>query len=135
MTLWTAIVLACAATYLTKLAGYAVPARWLQNPRMARVAGAITVALLSALTVMNTFAAGTALVIDARLAALGVAALALWLRLPFLLVVVLGAAAAGVVGVRGCWAVVGQEQSAGLRLNQRVPDLSASGQDCAATLR
>ena len=27
MTLWTAIVLACAATYLTKLAGYAVPAR------------------------------------------------------------------------------------------------------------
>ena len=79
MTLWTAIVLACAATYLTKLAGYAVPARWLQNPRMTRVAGAITVALLSALTVMNTFAAGTALVIDARLAALGVAALALWL--------------------------------------------------------
>ena len=67
MTLWTAIVLACAATYLTKLAGYAVPARWLQNPRMTRVAGAITVALLSALTVMNTFAAGTALVIDARL--------------------------------------------------------------------
>ena len=62
-----------------------------------RVAGAITVALLSALTVMNTFAAGTALVIDARLAALGVAALALWLRLPFLLVVVLGAAAAGLV--------------------------------------
>ena len=95
MTLWTAIVLACAATYLTKLAGYAVPARWLQNPRMTRVAGAITVALLSALTVMNTFAAGTALVIDARLAALGVAALALWL--PFLLVVLLGAAAAGLV--------------------------------------
>ena len=97
MTLWTAILLACAATYLTKLAGYAVPARWLQNPRMARVAGAITVALLSALTVMNTFAAGTALVIDARLAALGVAALALWQRLPFLLVVLLGGAAAGVV--------------------------------------
>ena len=44
---------------------------------MARIAGAINVALLSALTVMNTFAAGTALVLDARLAALGVAALAL----------------------------------------------------------
>ena len=103
MTLWTAIVLACAATYLTKLAGYAVPARWLQNPRMARVAGAITVALLSALTVMNTFAAGTALVIDARLAALGVAALALWQRLPFLLVVLLGGAAAGLCGGGGDW--------------------------------
>ena len=97
MTLWGLILLACAATYLTKLAGYAVPARWLQNPRMTRVAGAITVALLASLTVMNTFAAGTALVIDARLVALAAAALALWLRLPFLLVVVLGAVAAGLV--------------------------------------
>ncbi len=97
MTLWGFILLACAATYLTKLAGYAVSARWLQNPRMTRVAGAITVALLASLTVMNTFAAGTALVIDARLAALAAAALALWLRLPFLLVVVLGAVAAGLV--------------------------------------
>ena len=73
MTLWSAILLACAAAFLTKLAGYAVPARWLQHPRMARVAGAITVALLAALTVMNTFAAGTGLVLDARLAALAVA--------------------------------------------------------------
>lgn len=97
MTLWGFILLACAASYLTKLAGYAVPARWLQNPRMTRVAGAITVALLASLTVMNTFAAGTALVIDARLVALAAAALALWLRLPFLLVVVLGAVAAGLV--------------------------------------
>ena len=97
MTLWGFILLACAATYLPKLAGYAVPARWLQNPRMTRVAGAITVALLASLTVMNTFAAGTALVIDARLASLAAAALALWLRLPFLLVVVLGAVAAGLV--------------------------------------
>ncbi len=97
MTLWIAIALACAASFFTKLAGYAVPARWLHNPRMARVAGAITVALLSALTVMNTFASGTALVIDARLAALAAAALALWLKLPFLLVVLLGAAAAGAV--------------------------------------
>ena len=97
MTLWGFILLACAATYLTKLAGYAVPARWLQNPRMTRVAGSITVALLASLTVMNTFAAGTALVIDARLVALAAASLALWLRLPFLLVVVLGAVAAGLV--------------------------------------
>ena len=97
MTLWIAIAVACAITYLTKLVGYAVPARWLQNPRMARVAGAITVALLSALTVMNTFADGTALVLDARLAALAAAALALWARLPFLLVVLLGAGAAGAV--------------------------------------
>lgn len=101
MTLWIAIALACAVTYFTKWAGYAVPARWLNNPRMARVAGAITVALLSALTVMNTFASGTALVIDARLAALAAASLALWLKLPFLLVVLLGAGAAGAVRAWG----------------------------------
>lgn len=101
MTLWIAILLACAATYLIKWAGYAVPARWLGNPRMARVAGAITVALLSALTVMNTFAAGTALMLDARLAALAAAALALWLNLPFLLVVVVGAGVAGAVRALG----------------------------------
>ena len=97
MTLWLAILVGAAVTYLTKLSGYAVPARWLANPRMTRVAGAITVALLSALTVMNTFAAGASWVVDARLASLVVAALALWARLPFLLVVVLGAVAAGTV--------------------------------------
>ena len=97
MSVWLAILLGAVVTYLTKLSGYAVPARWLSNPRMTRVAGAITVALLSALIVMNTFAAGTALVLDARLAALAVAALALWARWPVLLVVLLGAGAAGVV--------------------------------------
>lgn len=97
MTLWLAILVGAAVTYLTKLSGYAVPVRWLNNPRMTRVAAAITVALLSALTVMNTFAAGTALVLDARLASLAGAAVALWFRLPFLLVVLLGAVAAGVV--------------------------------------
>ena len=97
MTLWTAILLASAAAYLTKWAGYAVPARWLQHPRMARVAGAITVALLAALTVMNTFAAGTGLVLDARLAGLGVAGRGLWAGGGVLLVVLLGAAAAALV--------------------------------------
>ena len=97
MTLWNAILLACACAFATKLAGYAIPARWLHNPRMHRVAGALTVALLASLTVMNTVANGRALVLDARLAALAVAALALWMRLPFLLVVVLGAGAAAVV--------------------------------------
>ena len=97
MSLWTAILLACAAAFATKLAGYAVPARWLHNPRMHRVAGALTVALLASLTVMNTFANGTTLALDARLAALATAALALALRLPFLLVVLLGAAAAALV--------------------------------------
>ena len=97
MTLWQAVVLAGLIAFATKLMGYAVPARWLQDPRMHRVAGALTVALLASLTVMNTFAAGTALSVDARLAALAVAALALWLRAPFLLVVLLGAVVSALV--------------------------------------
>lgn len=101
MTLWWAIALAGVLALALKLAGYAVPARWLLNPRMPRVAGAMTVALLTALTVMNTVANGQALVLDARLAALAVAALALALRAPFLLVVVLGAAAAALVRAWG----------------------------------
>lgn len=97
MTLWHWILLACAAAFITKFAGYAISARFLQNARMTHIAACMTVALLAALTVMNTFAAGSNLVLDARLGALVVAGIALWLRWPFLLVVVLGAATAAVL--------------------------------------
>jgi uncharacterized membrane protein len=91
--LWGWIALACAVAYATKLLGYGLPAHWLGNPRMGFIAGSLTVALLSSLTVMNTLASGTRLAFDARLGALAAAAIALWLRLPFLAVVVLGALA------------------------------------------
>lgn len=95
--LWAWILLACALSYAVKWLGYSLPSRWLQSPRMAQVAASLTVALLAALTVMNTLASGTHIVWDARLGALLVAALALWLRLPFLAVVVLGALAAALL--------------------------------------
>ena len=95
--LWHWILLACALCFVIKLLGYSLPARWMLSPRMAQVAACLTVALLAALTVMNTVASGTALVLDARLAALAVAAVALWLRAPFLLVVVLGALASALL--------------------------------------
>lgn len=95
--LWGWIALACALAFVTKFLGYSLPQRWLHSPRMTQVAACLTVALLASLTVMNTLAGGTRLVFDARLAALAVAAAALWLRLPFLLVVILGALAAALV--------------------------------------
>ena len=95
MSMWNWILLACGVAFATKFLGYAIPARYLQNPRMAHIAACMTVALLASLTVMNTLADGQALALDARLAALAVAAIALLLRAPFLLVVVLGAVAAG----------------------------------------
>ena len=101
MNLWIWILIACAVSFLTKLAGYLVPARLMENPRMTRVAGTLTIGLLASLTAVNTFSSGQSLVVDARLAALLAAAVALWLRAPFLVVVLAGAGAAAVARLLG----------------------------------
>jgi uncharacterized membrane protein len=101
MSLWGWILLACAVSIATKFAGFLVPATLLDNPRMLRVAGALTIGLLAALTAVNTFASGQALQLDARLAALVAAGVALWLKAPFLVVVLAGALAAGVARLLG----------------------------------
>jgi uncharacterized membrane protein len=97
MTLWGWILLASAVAYATKLAGYLVPSRWLENDHMTRIAGTLTIGLLASLTAVNAFSAGQVLVIDARVAALVAAGIALWIRAPFLIVVIAGAAAAALV--------------------------------------
>lgn len=94
MSTWVWIVVACAVAYATKLLGYLVNRRWLTNPRVARVAGTLTIGLLASLTVVNAVATGQQLVVDARLGALVAAAVALLLRAPFLVVVIVGAVAA-----------------------------------------
>lgn len=101
MSLWGWILLACAISIATKFLGFLVPAKLLDNPRMLRIAGSLTIGLLAALTATNTFASGQALVVDARLVALLAAGVALWLRAPFLVVVLIGASAAGVARLLG----------------------------------
>ncbi|SEJ48229.1 AzlD domain-containing protein [Demequina mangrovi] len=91
--MWVAIVAAGVLSFATKLAGHSVPESWLENPRVHRIAAFVTVSLLSALVAVQTFASGRTLVIDARLAAVAVAAVLLWRRAPFIVVV---AVAAGV---------------------------------------
>jgi len=99
---WALVLGAAAACYALKLAGHLAPARWLERPGTARAAALVTVALLAALTATQALADGRAVVLDARVPALVVAALALALRAPFLLVVVLAAAVAA--GLRaGGW--------------------------------
>lgn len=93
MSPWGWILLASALAFATKFAGFLVPPRWLDAPRARAAAMALTVGLLASLTAVNTFASGQSLAFDARVAALLAAAAALALRLPFLAVVVLGAAA------------------------------------------
>ncbi|WP_104167375.1 AzlD domain-containing protein [Arthrobacter sp. SX1312] len=101
MSLWGWVLLACAVSIATKFLGFLVPARLLDNPRMLRVAGSLTIGLLAALTATNTFASGQALVVDARVVALVAAAVTLWLRAPFLVVVAVGALAAGLARLLG----------------------------------
>lgn len=97
MSLWGWLLLACAVAYMTKLAGYLVPPRWLEDERMTRVAGTLTIGLLASLTAMNAFSSGQTLAFDARAGALVAGALALRLRVPFLGVVIAGAAAAALI--------------------------------------
>lgn len=91
MTLWTAVLAASFVCLALKATGYLLPAHWLDAPRPARIADLLTVALLAALVMVQTLGAGSAIVVDARLPAVAVAALLLWARAPFL-VVVAGAA-------------------------------------------
>jgi uncharacterized membrane protein len=94
---WTALLAACGLCYLTKLAGYLAPHHWLEHPRVRRTAAMVTVALLSALVAVQTLASGHRLVLDARLPAVAVAAVLLWRRAPFVVVVVAAGAVAALL--------------------------------------
>ena len=98
MTTWHIILIASAATLALKLAGHLVPAGFLERERPARIADLLTVALLSALIAVQTLAAGTSIVIDARVPAVIVAAALFALRVPFVVVVIVAAAVAA--GIR-----------------------------------
>lgn len=97
MTLWTAVIVGGLACYALKLAGLSVPDRMLENPRLRRVAALLPVALLMALTVTQAFVSGDRLVLDARAAGLAAAAVAVALRAPFLLVIVLASGTTAMV--------------------------------------
>jgi branched-subunit amino acid transport protein len=64
--------------------------------RLTGVVSLLAPTLLAALIVTNTFATGTALVIDARLAGMAAAVVAIVLRAPILVVIVVAAVAAAV---------------------------------------
>jgi branched-subunit amino acid transport protein len=97
MSTWTAVLVASAGCFLLKLVGWAVPGRVLDNPRVRHTVVLLPVALLAALVVVQAFATGRHLDLDARAAGLAVAAVAVLLRAPFLLVVVAAAVTAALV--------------------------------------
>ncbi|MBL1100399.1 AzlD domain-containing protein [Streptomyces coffeae] len=97
MNTWIAIGVTAAGCYLAKLLGLSVPAGALERPLVRRLAALLPVALLTALTAQQTFTDGQHLVLDARAAGLGAAALALILRAPFLVVVAVAVIATAAV--------------------------------------
>jgi len=61
--------------------------------RVQQAIGLLPAALLAALTIVSTMGDGREIVIDARLVGLVVAGVALWRRLPFVVVIVVASAA------------------------------------------
>lgn len=98
---WIAVWASSTLVYLTKLAGHLVPRQVLDNPRVTRTAALVTVALLAALVAVQTATGSGTVQVDARLAALVIAAVALLCRAPFIVVVVLAAASAAALRALG----------------------------------
>lgn len=93
--LWAGLLVASASCYGLKLAG--LSQGWLQDARVQRTVPLLPVALLAALIATLTFSTGHRLVLDVRAAALAVAAIAVLLRAPFLVVVAAATATAALL--------------------------------------
>ena len=91
---WVAIIAAGLLAWGIKYAGHSVPESWLENPRVHRITGYVTIALLAALTAVQAFTTKGGLILDSRVAALAVAAVLLWRKAPFIVVVLTAAAVA-----------------------------------------
>ncbi|MCZ2810261.1 MULTISPECIES: AzlD domain-containing protein [unclassified Modestobacter] len=98
-TLWAVVLAGSLGCYLLKLAGLSVPAAWVERPWVTRVVEFVPAALLAALVAVQAATSGPDLVVDGRLVGLAVAAVALALRAPFIVVLVLAGAAGALVHV------------------------------------
>ena len=89
---WVSLLITSALVFIIRFAGYLVPEKYLTNPTALRINTLIPIALLSALVAVQSFTDKASIVIDQRMAGLGVAVIALLLKAPFPIVVI-GAAA------------------------------------------
>ena len=87
------VLIASIAVYSWKLLGHLIPGRFITD-KFRDFAERVTVSLLAAMVMIQGFTVTGEVVVDARLPALLVAALMLWMRAPYILVVIAGAAVA-----------------------------------------
>lgn len=84
---WIAVIVGSLAVYFWKILGYALPKRFAENKEVVVLASKLTIALLAALTAVQTFTSGQSLMLDSRVAAVGVAAILYWRKAPFIVAV------------------------------------------------
>ncbi len=89
---WITVIIACVLGFATKFAGYLVPESLVDGRRRSRIIGLLPVALLAGLVVTQTVGGDESITLDARLAAVALAVVLMWLRANFI-VVIFGAAA------------------------------------------
>lgn len=95
--MWWGVIGTSVAAFALKFLGHSIPHRYLDHPKIAQTNLLIPITLLSALVAVQTFADKSRLVLDHRAAGLAVAAIALRLRAPFPIVVILAAATSAAV--------------------------------------
>lgn len=91
---WAALLALAAGGYALKAAGPLLLGDREPSPAVARLLGVLAVPLLAALIVVQTLADGDRVVLDARVPALGAAAVCVWRGAPFLVTVLVAAAVA-----------------------------------------
>ena len=97
MSLWLGILLASVAVYSWKILGFMVPSSVLKHPTISRIANLLTVALLAALLGVQGLTGAGQLQFDARIPALAIAAILLYLRAPFVVMVAAAALVAAAI--------------------------------------
>jgi branched-subunit amino acid transport protein len=98
---WAAILGLAAAAYGLKAIGPVVVGRRALPPDVTQMLELVAVPVLAALIVVQTLDGGGRLVLDARVPALCVAALLVWRRAPFLVVVLAAAGTAALLRAIG----------------------------------
>jgi len=98
---WPALLALCAVSYALKAVGPLVAGDRELPPPVRRTLDLVPVPLLAALILVQTVGEGHRLVLDARLPALGIAAVLVWRRAPFLVVVIAAAATAALLRAVG----------------------------------
>ena len=99
--IWIAILGLAAAAFALKALGPVIVGRRPLRPGTLQVLEIVAVPIIAAVVLVQTLDGGGRLVIDARVPALCVAALLVWRRAPFAVVVVAAAATAAVLRAAG----------------------------------